>query len=480
MCGFVGITGVDSAAAVTHIALQALQHRGQDAAGVGTYDRGRFHVYKDLGMVSHAIPGPKLAELPGRSAIGHVRYPTAGENTREDAQPFVTRRPGIVMAHNGNVTNVPELTKQLRRRGMHVLSDCDVEIILMVLADELTRIAPSEHSEDDVVEALIRLMSRVRGGYTVACVMEVEGRETLVTFRDRNGLRPGVYGTRDDGSWMVCSESVALDATGFHRMGFLPAGSVGFFRAGDEPIIRDVVPATSRHCIFEHIYFARPDTLLEHGRVNSMRADLGRRIAMEWEARGFGADVVIPIPDTSRPAAIAMAEHLGIPYREGFIKNRYSGRTFIMPDQTTRDAALRLKLNPIEDAFRGKRVILVDDSVVRGSTMRRIIKTIKPLGAAEIHLAIFSPPVRHPCFYGIDMPTREELVASGLDDEALEARLLERFDCDSVTYLSIDGLRQLGEGRMCAACFDGDYVVEVSSGERDAIRADRRGGVRAS
>lgn len=475
MCGFVGVTGVEQASSVVWLALQALQHRGQDAAGIGTVRNGRYHLHKDLGMVIHAVPAPKLPELAGGSGIGHVRYPTVGGNTREDAQPFVTRRPGILMAHNGNVTNLPELIDQLRRRGMHVLSDCDVEVILMVLADELTRIAPGGHSLADLVEAVGRLMDRVRGAYTVVCVMEVDGEEVMVAFRDRHGIRPGVYGRRDDGAWLVASESVALDATGFRRQGFIPAGHLMLFRPGQDPVVRSCRGTERRHCIFEHIYFARPDSVMEHGRVNGVRQSLGQRLAEEWEARGLGADVVIPIPDTSRPAAIAMAEHLGIPYREGFIKNRYSGRTFIMPNQQTREAALRLKLNPIDDVFRGKRVLLVDDSVVRGSTMRRIIRTIQDAGAREIHLAIFSPPVRHPCFYGIDMPTQDELVAAGLDDEPLEKTLRQRFECDSVTYLSITGLQTLGSEPMCAACFDGDYVVPVSQTERSAIESDRRG-----
>ena len=474
MCGFVGVIGVEQAAPIVWIALQALQHRGQDAAGIGTYDNGRFHLHKDLGHVVHAIPEAKLAELKGRSGVGHVRYPTVGGNTREDAQPFVTRRPGILMAHNGNVTNLPEVIAKLGRRGMHVLSDCDVEVILMVLADELTRIAPSAHTIDDLTEAVRRLFDRVRGAYTVTCVMEVDGREALVAFRDPYGIRPGVYGRRDDGAWLVASESVALDATGFRRRGFIPPGSLVIFRPGEEPVERAVTPRPGRPCIFEHIYFARPDSLMEHGRVNAMRHRLGQQLAEEWEARGLGADVVVPIPDTSRPAALSMAEHLGLPYREGFIKNRYSGRTFIMPNQQTRDAALRLKLNPIEDVFRGQRVLLVDDSIVRGSTMRRIIKTLEELGATAIHLAIFSPPVRHPCFYGIDMPTEAELVAAGLDDVALEQALIERFGCASVTYLSRSGLARATAAPMCSACFDGEYVVPVTRDERAAIESDRR------
>jgi len=475
VCGFVGVTGVEQAAPVVWLALQALQHRGQDAAGIGTVHKGRFHLHKDLGMVVHAVPAPKLEELQGGSGIGHVRYPTVGGNTREDAQPFVTRRPGILMAHNGNVTNIPQLLDQLSRRGMHVLSNCDVEAILMVLADELTRIAPAQHSTDDLVEAVGRLMDRVRGAYTVVCLLQIDGEETMVAFRDPSGIRPGVYGRREDGAWMAASETVAMDATGFRREGFIPAGHLMLMRAGKDAVTIPCRPRERRHCIFEHIYFARPDSVMEHGRVNDVRQRLGQRLAEEWEARGLGADVVIPIPDTSRPAAIAMAEHLSLPYREGFIKNRYSGRTFIMPDQKTRDAALRLKLNPIEDVFRGKRVLLVDDSIVRGSTMRRIIRTLQNAGAAEIHLAIFSPPVRHPCFYGIDMPTQKELVAAGLDDAELETALVKRFGCDSVAYLSLNGLSAAGETAMCSACFDGTYVVPVSDSERQAIESDRRG-----
>lgn len=474
MCGFVGVIGVEHAAPVVWMALQALQHRGQDAAGIGTYDKGRFHLHKDLGHVVHAIPPAKLPELRGTAGVGHVRYPTVGGNTREDAQPFVTRRPGILMAHNGNVTNLPEVIAKLNRRGMHVLSDCDVEVILMVLADELTRIAPSAHTAADLAEAVRRLFDRVRGAYTVTCVMQVDGRETLVAFRDPHGIRPGVYGRSDDGGWIVASESVALDATGFRRQGFIPPGGLLLLRPGEQPELLNIATAPVRPCIFEHIYFARPDSLMEHGRVNAVRHRLGQQLAEEWEARGLGADVVIPIPDTSRPAALAIAEHLGLPYREGFIKNRYSGRTFIMPSQQTRDAALRLKLNPIDDVFRGQRVLLVDDSVVRGSTMRRIIRTIADVGATAVHLAIFSPPVRHPCFYGIDMPTRAELVAAGLSGSALEATLTERFGCDSVTYLSASGLARVSEKSMCSACFDGDYVVPVSDHERAAIETDRR------
>jgi amidophosphoribosyltransferase len=455
-------------------ALQAIQHRGQDAAGVGTFDRGRFHLRKDLGMVSQALPAGVVNEMQGHSGIAHVRYPTVGQSTRDDAQPFVTRRPGIVLAHNGNVTNVPQLTEELRESGLFVLSECDAEPILLVLADELTRIRPSGHTTDDLVVALGRLMDRVRGSYTATAVLELDGQETLIAFRDPHGLRPGVYGTRADGAWLVASESVALDGLGFQMVGLLPAGFVTILRAGQEQVVREVKPLAPKHCVFERIYFARPDSMMEGGRVYSQRWRMGQRLAEEWEARGLGADVVVPVPDTSRPAALAMAEHLGLPYREGFIKNRYSGRTFIMPDQATRDAALRLKLNPIKEVFEGKRVILVDDSVVRGSTMRRIVNMIRELGPTEVHLAIFSPPVRHPCFYGIDMPSPGELIAAGHDDPSLESLLRGRFDANSVTYLSHAGLAAVAGDDVCAACFDGDYVQPLTPGEREHILRDRR------
>lgn len=474
MCGFVGVTGVDRAAPLLCTALQTIQHRGQDAAGVGTYAEGRFHLVKNLGMVGVALPASQINALPGRSGIAHVRYPTVGSSTREDAQPFITRRPGILLAHNGNVTNVPALESELLSRGLHVLSRCDAEPILLVLADELTRLRPSGHTEADVVAALGQLMGRVRGSYTAAAVLCVDGQETLIAFRDPHGIRPGVYGTRTDGAWMVASESVALDGVGFALSGTIPAGHVLLLRAGQPPIVREIAVKPARHCVFESIYFARPDSIIEDHRVYSQRWAMGEQLADEWKLRGFEADVVVPVPDTSRPAASAMAERLGLPYREGFIKNRYSGRTFIMPDQQTRDDALRLKLNPIREVFEGKRVLLVDDSVVRGSTLKRIVSMINGLWPLAVHLAIFSPPVRHPCFYGIDMPSPGELIASGLDDAALEALLIRRFSCDSMTYLSPSGLSTVAGDNVCSACFDGDYVQPLADYERSHILRDRR------
>ncbi len=474
MCGFVGVIGTRAAAPEVYMGLQAIQHRGQDAAGVGTFDGERFYLYKDLGAVVQALPQSVVGSLEGRAGIGHVRYPTLGGGTREDAQPFLTRRPGILMAHNGNLTNLPTLEVELRERGLFLMSRSDSEAIMLVLADELTRLRFGGHTLDDLVAALGALMDRVRGSYTVVALLEVDGREALIGFRDPLGLRPGVFGRREDGSFMIASESVALDALGFTAVDLLPPGGLVLLRDGEAPVVRQVRPARPRPCVFERIYFARADSVMEGGRVNTARWRLGERLADEWRARGLSADVIVAIPDTSRPAAMAMAERLGIPNREGFIKNRYSGRTFIMPDPQTRETALRLKLNPIAETFEGKRVILVDDSVVRGATMRRIVQMVRTTRPAAIHVAVFSPPVRNPCYYGIDMPSRDELVAAPLDDAHVERRLAAAFGVDSVTFLSRQGLEEVAGDPVCAACFTGDYPVPITDGERGFILGQRR------
>lgn len=470
MCGFVGMIGVEGASAGLAMGLSALQHRGQDACGAATVEGGRVHLYKELGTVASVFTPQILAGLPGRAGIAHVRYPTAGGGHRDDTQPFHTRRPGVVMAHNGNVTNTPELEAWLAGRGVQVQSRCDVEPILLVFAEALLARRPVGHDAEDVRAAVREVFDRVRGGYSCVALLEVDGQPTLIAFRDPHGIRPGAYARSERGAWMAASETVAFDALGFERVDDLPPGSVVLLRPGQAPLVLPVRPAAAKPCVFERIYFARPDSRMEDGRVYQTRWALGERLGAEWRARGIVADVVVPVPDTSRPAAQAMAEVLGIPMREGFIKNRYSGRTFIMPDAGTREAALRLKLNPIPEIFEGKRVILVDDSVVRGTTVRRLAAMVRGMRPAEVHLAVYSPPVRHPCFYGIDMPSTNELVAARVE----ERLWAETFGVDSVTFLSVGGLREhVGEGA-CMACFDGRYPVPVTEEEQRAIVADRR------
>ena len=477
MCGFVSVIGEVTAAPSLMLGLQALQHRGQDAAGLATMEDNRFYLSKELGMVTQALP-PRIVETHhGNAGIAHVRYPTAGVTaTAADAQPFLTRRPGVLLAHNGNVTNVPELREHLRSAGMHVLSSCDAEPILLVLSMALTERRSSGHTAEDVAHAVRQVYARVRGGYSVVALLEVDGVPTLLAFRDPHGIRPGVYGQRrSDGGWVVASESVALDVMGVEKQGDLPPGTALLLRTGQPPVALPVAEPAPRHCIFERIYFARPDSVMEDGRVNRTRWRLGRRLAEEWQARGRSCDVVVAIPDTSRPAAQAIAEALGVRHREGFIKNRYSGRTFIMPDQATRQAALRLKLNPIREIFAGQRVLLIDDSIVRGTTMHRIVEMVRELGPAEIHVGIFSPAVRHPCFYGIDMPSRDELIATRWPKDEVEAALAASLGVDSITFLSEEGLRATCGDDICSACFSGDYVVPVTDAEQQAIASERRG-----
>ena len=470
MCGFVGVIGMSPVAPALLLGLQAIQHRGQDAAGIGVFSKGRIKVQKDLGMITQIFDQQALDAMPGSLGIAHVRYPTTGDTaTAEDAQPFLSRRPGMLLAHNGNLVNKDQVNESLLTEGLHVLSQCDAETILMVMAQAMTVDRPSRHTLEDLKRAVTACFDRLKGAYSTALAMELDGEEVLAAFRDPHGIRPGVYGRRGD-SWMVASESVALDVLGFKKEGDLPAGSLMIFRQGREPIVADITSKAPRPCIFERIYFARPDSMMEDGRVNRTRWRLGRALAEEWMNKGLEADVVMAVPDTSRPAAMAIAEALQIPNREGFIKNRYSGRTFIMPDQSTRNAALRLKLNPIPEMFENKRVLLIDDSIVRGSTMRRIVEMIRDLSPKEVHLGIFSPPVTHPCFYGIDMPSADELIASTMSEE----EMAEHFGADSVTYLSVEGMKAVSSESVCSACFTGDYVVPIDDHERQVINAQRR------
>lgn len=477
MCGFVGMIAEQPVAGALLLALQTIQHRGQDAAGCGTWDDRRVHLVKGLGLINQAVAPDARSTLVGHAGISHVRYPTAGAtSTAEDAQPFRTRQPGILLAHNGNVTNMTELTRWLRQEGLVVLSQCDAEPILLTFTWALNRKRAVGHTQQDVLEAVHEVHKRVRGAYSVTAVLEVDGQPTLIAFRDPHGIRPGVYGQGADGRWMTASESVALDVMACTKVGDFPTNAVLLLRPGQDVVSLPLTPGPARHCVFERVYFARPDSVMEDGRVNRQRWRMGRKLAEEWRARGLDADLVVAVPDTSRPAAQAMAEALGIPNREGFIKNRYSGRTFIMPDQATREAALRLKLNPIREWFEGKKVLLVDDSIVRGSTMRRIISMVRDLGPEALHVAIFSPPVRHPCFYGIDMPSEDELLAARYDStDPHSTAMAQALGADSLTFLSVDGLREVSGPNACMACFNGDYIVPVSEDERADIRAERRG-----
>lgn len=485
MCGFVGIVGNRDVAPEVLLAMQAIQHRGQDSAGVGTICEGRFPIVKRLGLVAQGFGGAESAPPPGRVAIGHVRYPTMGSGVLADAQPFFYRQPGVLMAHNGNFINVKEMHGDLAAESVHLMSTCDIEPVLCLFAMALMRQRRRNHTLDDALQALRETFSRARGAYSVVIALELDGQETLLAMRDAHGIRPAVWGTYA-GATVVSSESVALDVLGAREVHDVAPGGVLVLRAGQEPQQYQIFEGRPAPCIFEYIYFARPDSSINGDSVYQVRLTLGEALAEAWKEKGLEADTVVPIPDTSRPAAATMAEQLSLPYREGFIKNRYTGRTFIMPDADTRALALKLKLNPIRSEFEGKRVLLVDDSIVRGSTLMHTIQLIREQNATQVHLAIYSPPVIHPCYYGIDMSTREELAApkflSGTTDKALSAtelaqleeRFAARLGLDSLTYMPIEYLRKAFPRSHCAACFDGVYPLTVSDRERHWIECDRR------
>jgi len=489
MCGIFGIVGTGAAARMTCAALQAVQHRGQDSCGIATIDETSFPFVRQLGLVSQSISAADLESLPGRIAVGHVRYPTIGRGLLRDAQPLFFRQPGVHLAHNGNLINYAELVRHLQSHSVHLLTRCDAEPLLCELALQLMSRRRCGHTLEDAEHALRATWKRVEGAYSIVAALVLDGKPTLVVARDRRGVRPAVWGTLGN-AFLAASESTALDALGAELSGDVGAGEALFLREGEAPVRRQLCPAEAAPapCIFEQIYFARPDSLIGGRTVYAARLALGRALARELRERGVGADVVIPIPDTSRPAAMALAEELGLPYREGFIKNRYSGRTFIMGDPSRRESELRLKLNPIRSEFEGRRVLLVDDSIVRGTTLSRTIQLVRSQGARAVHLAIYSPPVLFPCFYGIDMSTTEELAArafepdpaaGGLDlagQRAMEQAFARRLELDSLSYLSVRAMDAAWDGPRCAACFDGRYPIPVDAERRREIEADRRVG----
>jgi len=466
-------------AAEIHLGLQAVQHRGQDSAGIATMNAEgtKFTVRKGMGGVTQALDTEEMNVLKGPVGVGHVRYPTIGQGSADDAQPFFYRRPGVLMAHNGNITNYEEVRAGLLERSIHLLSHCDIEPALCEFSDALNQRRPAAHTIEDAVAAVRHMQSRVRGSYSIAAALMLEGRPTLMLVRDPHAIRPAVIGSRSDGAYIVASESVALDVLGFEPLTEPQPNEIVFLRAGEAPIRRPLKSEPATPCIFEFIYFARPDSQMAEKSVYETRLALGNELAARVQDKGIKADVVIPVPDTSRPAAVTLSESLGLPLREGFIKNRYSGRTFIMADQTSRASALRLKLNTLPSEIRGRRILLVDDSIVRGNTLRRVIAALRDAGAKQVHLAIHSPPVLHPCYYGIDMSTEEELFARQFPGslEQLETSAGSALQVDSLTYLPMKGVdRAFGNSPRCAACFEGTYPEPVPESHRLAIAQDRR------
>ncbi len=466
MCGIVGLVGTGAVNQRLYDALTVLQHRGQDAAGIATSGEAGLCVRKGRGLVRDVFQQQHMLELKGAIGIGHVRYPTAGCDSASEAQPFYVNSPyGLCLAHNGNLTNAVELAEVLSREDRrHLNTSSDSEVLLNVFASELQRIGTPRVTPADVFAALEALYRRCRGGYAVIAMIIGHG---IVGFRDPNGIRPLVLGRRDTArgpEWMLASESVALDSLSFHLVrDIAPGEAVLIDEVGRLHSHQCVASARHTPCIFEYVYFARPDSKIDNISVYRARMRMGDRLAEKIlrERPHFDIDVVIPIPDTSRTSALQVAQRLGLKYREGFIKNRYIGRTFIMPGQEQRQKSVRSKLNAIDLEFRGKNVLLVDDSIVRGTTSAQIIELAREAGARKVYIASAAPPVRYPNVYGIDMPAVRELVASGREVDEV-ARLI---GADWLVYQDLEDLiaacrhEDSSVEEFDTSCFSGEYVT---------------------
>lgn len=466
MCGVIGIVGKSNVNQDLYDGLTVLQHRGQDAAGIVTCDGGKLYLRKDNGLVRDVFDTEHMLNLHGKMGVGHVRYPTAGCSSSAEAQPFYVNSPyGITLAHNGNLTNADKLKQELYEEDLrHMNTDSDSEVLLNVFAHELQSMGKLKIDHNDVFKAVAATHKRCRGAYAVVAMITGYG---IVAFRDPNGIRPIVYGKRetDQGTeYMIASESVALDAQGFELIDDLKPGEAVFIDLDGVLELRQCAENPKyATCIFEYVYLARPDSTIDDVQVYKARLRMGESLAQkikrEWADQDI--DVVIPIPDTSRTSALQLANELGALYREGFIKNRYIGRTFIMPGQTQRKKSVRQKLNAIDLEFRDKNVLLVDDSIVRGTTSQQIIQMARDAGAKKVYFASAAPAIRHANVYGIDMPAKTELIAYGrTDDEVAEV-----IGADKVIYQDLDDLVQAVRKRnplltdFDTSVFDGRYVT---------------------
>lgn len=483
MCGIVGIVANREVNQELYSALLVLQHRGQDAAGIVTYDDGRLYQRKSNGLVRDVFHSRHMERLKGSIGIAHVRYPTAGSSSVAEAQPLYVNSPfGISLGHNGNLVNAEELKKELFLEDRrHLNTDSDSEILLNVLAHELANEKSLQFKPDDIFSAVSGVHRRCKGAYAVVAMITDVG---VLAFRDPYGIRPLVYGVRESKQgmeYMVASESVALDVLGYSLVRDVSPGEAIFIHKSGKIFTQQcATKITHSPCIFEYVYFARPDSVIEDVFVQKARMRMGQRlvkkILREWHNHDI--DVVMPIPDTSRTAAIEIAYHLGVKYREGFIKNRYIGRTFIMPGQKIRKKSVRQKLNAIGLEFRDKNVLLIDDSIVRGTTSREIVQMARDAGAKKVYFASASPPIRYQNIYGIDMPARNELIAFNreVDEICREIR------ADKLIYQDIGDLiwavqqGNLRLERFDTSVFTGDYITGVDDdyfSNLEEIRNDR-------
>jgi amidophosphoribosyltransferase len=490
MCGIIGVVAHGTVNQAIYDGLTVLQHRGQDAAGIITSDGQRLHLRKSNGLVRDVFHTRHMLRLVGNMGIGHVRYPTAGCESSAEAQPFYVNSPyGISLAHNGNLTNAEKLKHELFREDLRQINtDSDSEVLLNVLAHELQRFAKLQMEVGDIFNAVAAVHKRCRGAYAAVAMITGYG---IVAFRDPFGIRPLVYGKRETAAgteYMAASESVALDVLGFDLLGDVAPGEAIFISL-DAKIYRQQCaenPIMSP-CIFEYVYLARPDSIIDNVSVYKARLRMGEKLANKirrvWPDHDI--DVVIPIPDTSRTSAMQLAYNLGIKYREGFIKNRYIGRTFIMPGQLQRKKSVRQKLNAIDLEFSGKNVLLVDDSIVRGTTSSQIIEMARDAGARKVYFASAAPPVRHPNVYGIDMPNCNELIAHGRTDE----EVCREIGADWLVFQDLDDLiDSVKKGNAVINSFDAsvftgeyitgdigdDYLSDLQASRSDAAKHGRR------
>jgi amidophosphoribosyltransferase len=449
-CGVFGVWSPgEQVSKLTYFGLYALQHRGQESAGIAVSDGSSVVVYKDLGLVSQVFDEATLATLQGYLAIGHTRYSTTGSTTWENAQPSfrtTSAGTGFALGHNGNLVNTVELFEQaraagtLRRNDLGATTDSDLLTALLAARPDVS-----------VEQAAMDVLPQLKGAFSLVFMDET----TLYAARDPQGVRPLVLGRLERG-WIVTSETAALDIVGASFVREIEPGELIAIDA-DGLRSQHFAAAAPKGCLFEYVYLARPDTTISGRSVHSARVEVGRRLAREWPAEG---DLVIPVPESGTPAAIGFAEASGIPYGLGLVKNSYVGRTFIQPSQTIRQLGIRLKLNPLRDVIRGKRLVVVDDSIVRGNTQRALVRMLRESGAVEVHVRISSPPVKWPCFYGIDFASKAELIASGLDIEGIRHSI----GADSLGFVSLDGLVAASEqprSRLCMACFDGQYPIPI-------------------
>lgn len=451
-CGVFGVYGPgEEVSKLAYFGLYALQHRGQESAGIAATDGEKILVFKDMGLVSQVFDEGALGALQGHIAVGHTRYSTAGASTWVNAQPMLgpTAHGTVAMGHNGNLTNTHELLDLVqermgpaRRNDLRGVRATDTAILTALLGYPLG---------ESLTETAVELLPHVKGAFSLVFMDE----HALYAARDPQGVRPLVIGTLPSGGWVVASETAALDIVGATQEREVEPGE--FIRIDENGVFSQrFADAEPKGCIFEYVYLARPDTWIDGRSVHAARLEMGRALARE---HAVDADLVIPVPDSGTPAAVGYAQESGIPFALGLVKNAYVGRTFIQPSQTLRKLGIRLKLNPLREVIKGKRLVVVDDSIVRGNTQRAIVQMLRDAGALEVHVRISSPPVQWPCFYGIDFPTREELAAVGHSVEEIR----QQIGADSLGHISADGMIEatgVAESRLCTACFSGKYPIE--------------------